>query len=409
MRRENNVTDATPTTATAGARDPRALGIVSEMRAVRHKGGIYIHLSFGRVIDRLAARFAVTYLTLPFAERPPSTVHDYRLQAPNLEIVPQPFYASSLEALRHVVPITRAYATICRQADVLFIRGIVPYVCNLYALAWARRRHPCHWIVGNPVALLQTHRRAGRLRDTLSLCYALQDRLFTRCGRWLTQGAFLCNGDELGRIFASPRTHATVSSTITADEFSERADTCQGTAVQILFIGMPRPEKGLQYLFQALAQLRLGRPWQLTIVGAAGEFDAYRIELEQLANQLGIAGRIQWVGYVTYGPEMFRYLRAADLFVLPTLSEGTPRVLIEARANSVPIVASRVGGIPTSVQDGVDGLLVPPKDPGALAAAITRVVADPELRRALIRNGLATARRMTVDRFVELAVETLAS
>jgi len=93
--------------------------------------------------------------------------------------------------------------------------------------------------------------------------------------------------------------------------------------------------------------------------------------------------------------------------VLPTLSEGTPRVLVEARANSLPVVATNVGGIPTSVTDGVDGLLVPPKNVDALADAITRIVNDGELRRALIHNGLRSARSLTVDRFADLVVGVL--
>ncbi len=77
-------------------------------------------------------------------------------------------------------------------------------------------------------------------------------------------------------------------------------------------------------------------------------------------------------------------------------------MLIEARANGLPLVATNVGGIPTSVTDGHDGLLVPPRDPAALAAAIQRLAADGALRRSLIRNGLEAARKLTVDSFVEL-------
>lgn len=385
----------------------QTLGIVSAMYASWHDGGVYIHLSFGRVIDRLAARAARTILCVPIQDGAPPESRDYRIQARNLEVVRQPYYTSSMGALRHAIPITRAYARVCREADAVFIRGMVPYVQPLYALALWHRRRPCHWIVGNPIALLKTHRRAGWATDMASLLYARQDQVFTRLGRRLTGGAFVCNGRELGEVFKSPRTAVTVSSTVTDDEFHERSDTCQTTPIRILFIGIPRPEKGLQYLLEALARLNTEPPCELTIVGASEQFRGYREELEQLTQRLGIAARVHWVGYATYGPPMFRYLRSADLLVLPTLSEGTPRVLIEARANSLPIVASNVGGIPTSVTDGLDGLLVPPKDPVALAGAIGRIINDGELRRSLINNGRRTARTMTVDRFADVVVKTL--
>ena len=377
------------------------------MNGNRHAGAVHVHFSFGRVGDRLAARFARVLLCVPLADRPPDESHDYRLEAQNVELCAQPFYETSLGGLPHVVAITRAYAQACRSADAVFIRGMVPYVGHLYALAWRYRRRPCHWIVGNPVALLRTHRRAGFLKDTGSYVYAWQDRLLTRWGRWAAGGSFVCNGRELGAVFPSPRTHVTVSSTVVDDEFYTRADTCQHDPVQILFIGFPRPEKGLQYLIRALPLLRTPRRCVLTIVGAAEQFHRYREELERLAQELRRTEDVQWVGYVPYGPAMFRYLREADLLVLPTLSEGTPRVLVEARANSLPIVATNVGGIPTSVTDGHDGLLVPPKDPAALAAAIDRIVGDGELRRTLIHNGLATARRLTVDHFVDFVVRVL--
>lgn len=380
----------------------QTLGIIAAMHACRHDGEIYIHLSFGRVIDRLAARAQRTLLSVPIQDGVPSESRDYRIQSRNVDIVPQPFYATSMGALRHAVPITRAYAQVCRRADALFVRGLVPYVANLYTLAHWYKRQPCHWIVGNPIALLASHRRGTWLSDTAALLFSWQDRLCTRLGRRLTGGSFVCNGGELGDVFRSPRTAVAVSSTVTDDEVHERPDTCQHDTIQILFIGFPRPEKGLQYLIEALAEVKLARPWELVIVGAAEQYRHYQERLEGLIDQLGLSARVRWVGYIPYGPGLFEQMRAADMLVLPTLSEGTPRVLIEARANGLPIVSTTVGGIPSSVTNGVDGLLVPPKDSAALAAAITRIVNDGALRRDLIANGLRSARRLTVDRFVEL-------
>ncbi len=385
----------------------QTLAIVSAMHGSHHAGTTYVHLSFGRVIDRLAARAARTLLCIPIDFGPPPESRDYALSAPNIELIPQPFYATTLAALPHLVPVCRSYAQVCHRADRIFVRGMIPFVACFYALAARYRRRPCHWIVGNPLALLRSHRRAGFVKDGASYLYAWQDRIFTRIGRRLTGGALLCNGAELGQMFRSPRTLVTVSSTVSENEFFERTDTCQAPVVRILFIGIIRPEKGLQYLIEALPRVTSSVPVELLVVGATDHFHGYAAELRTLAERLGVADRVRWLGYRTYGPAMFAELRAADMLVLPTLSEGTPRVLVEARANSLPIIATRVGGIPTSVTDGHDGLLVPAKNPAALAAAIDRIITDGDLRRALIRNGLATARRLTVDRFVDTVVRVL--
>jgi glycosyltransferase involved in cell wall biosynthesis len=83
-------------------------------------------------------------------------------------------------------------------------------------------------------------------------------------------------------------------------------------------------------------------------------------------------------------------------------------VLVEARAFGCPTIATAVGGIPTSIDDGVDGLLVPPEDPATLAAAIVRIAQDRPLRDRLIAAGIERARRSTIDAFANQIVEELA-
>lgn len=377
------------------------------MAVSRRDGRIYAHHSFGRVVDGLAASFPRVVLCVPVSEGGQDPSRDYALRATNVDLVPQPYYSSTLQGLKRGMGVAAAYQRFFQSADVVFVRGMIPLVAVAYIQAWLRRRRICHWIVGNPVALLRSHRRSGRFVDAGSLVYAVVDRGLTRFGRWLTNGWLVCNGVELASIHRSPRTIATVSSTLTLDEFYEREDTCANAVVRILFVGFVRPEKGVEYLLEAAGRLRLPREWQLVIAGPSEQFPAYRRLLDGIVDRTGIADKVCWRGYVAYGPELFDCFRQSDLLVLPTLSEGTPRVLVEARANSLPVIATRVGGIPSSVEDGVDGLLVPPKDPAALASAIERVVADPDLRQRLIAEGRRTAQRYTLDRFVELVTRIL--
>ncbi|MBM4017304.1 MAG: glycosyltransferase family 4 protein [Planctomycetes bacterium] len=385
----------------------KKLGIIVEMYGARHLGSLYCHASIGRVIDRLATRAEQAVLCLPVQDAAPDATRDYRLQAANVRLVPQPFYRSSFQALWHLAGIAGAYGRTCRAAEHIFVRGMLPFVGVFYLLAWMCGCRVCHWIVGDPVGSLRSHRRAGWLKDHLFLLYAWQERLLARLGRRLTGGAFVCNGEALASIYRSPRTVAAVSSTLTEEEFFVRADTCQSPAVRILFVGFIRPEKGLEYLIEAVALLPAGRPWELVLVGPRDQYPDYVAGLDGIARRLGVGHRIRWTGYVPYGPQMFRWLHESDVLVLPSVSEGTPRILLEARANSLPVVATRVGGVPTSVTDGADGLLVPPKDPAALARAVGRIIEDGRLRQSLIASGLQTARHMTLDRFVEAVVQQL--
>lgn len=127
------------------------------------------------------------------------------------------------------------------------------------------------------------------------------------------------------------------------------------------WVGRLSEEKGVDVMIRAVASLT-DLPVHLSIVGDGRERDA----LQQLATNLSIGDRISWLGTV---PDAARFFSAFDLFVLSSRTEGTPIVLFEAMAASVPIVATRVGGVPDVVTDA-EAMLVPPNDPDSLAGAI---------------------------------------
>ena len=130
------------------------------------------------------------------------------------------------------------------------------------------------------------------------------------------------------------------------------------------------------------------------VVGDSG----YRKELEDYARRLGLDGRVTFMGFRLDVPEL---LSEVTVSVLPTLSEGLSNTLLESVAAGVPVVATRVGGNPEVVQDGVTGLLVPPRDAGALADAICRLLADPDLASRFAQAGRRRlAERFSLDRMV---------
>ena len=382
------------------------LGFVTPVRAYSSGGEIYMQAASGRVAEALALHSDKVCLCASVVYEAPPAPFDAALTTPNVELIAQPPWRTTAESLVHFWGIARAYVRTCRRSDVLFVRGMCPFTAVLYVCAAIFRRPICHWIVGDPVSLLRAGKRNGAAFDILALLYALQDRLVTRVGRWLTGGALLCNGKELARAYASPRTAAVVSSTIRESEFFHRSDTCTGSRVRILFVGFIRPEKGIEYLLEAVAQLGMNVSWELEIVGQR-EFREYARKLDEIADARGIRDRVRWLGYLPNGEPLWDRMRAADLLVLSTLSEGTPHVLVEARANGLPCISTTVGGVPSVVTDGYDALLVPPKDASALARAIERIIGDAELRRKLIRNGLVAAREQTLERFVSTVLNEL--
>ena len=149
-------------------------------------------------------------------------------------------------------------------------------------------------------------------------------------------------------------------------------------------------------LLRALGSIR-SQPWELDLVGD-GPLEP---ELRRLAAAVGIADRVRFLRYVREPAEV---LARAQLFVLSSRSEGFPRSVLEAMRAGLPVVASAVGGIPEAVTNGIEGLLVPRGDPGALAAALSGLLADGKWREQM---GLRA--RQTYEerfRFERMADET---
>ena len=117
-----------------------------------------------------------------------------------------------------------------------------------------------------------------------------------------------------------------------------------------------------------------------------------RESLDKYSRELGLQDKVIFTGYRHDIPRM---LAAMDIFVLPSLVEGIPVSLLEAMAMEKPIVASRVGGIPEVIQDGIDGILVTPASPDDLSTAIMNILKDKGLRDSL---GSA-ARKTSVEQF----------
>jgi glycosyltransferase involved in cell wall biosynthesis len=153
-------------------------------------------------------------------------------------------------------------------------------------------------------------------------------------------------------------------------------------------LGRLSAEKGYDLAIRALADVPDAT---LVLVGDGKE----RARLEQLAHELGVAGRVRFVGWTD---EPRRYLQGFDVFLLASRSEGFPLGIVEAMLAGVPVVATDVGSVSEAVVEGETGYLVPSGDSQALAGRLRDVLADPELRRRLGEQSRERAReRFTAE------------
>ena len=154
----------------------------------------------------------------------------------------------------------------------------------------------------------------------------------------------------------------------------------EGNQINVTTFARLIPEKGLDYLLEAIIRVNATHPNVRFNVYGEGEL---RQTLLDCAQKLRLNGEKIFAGTFSGRAELTRILSATDIFVLSSLIEGQPVVIVEAMAYGCPIVATAVGGIPELIQDGVNGLLCPSADSNRLVEKINTLIGDPELRARL--------------------------
>lgn len=154
----------------------------------------------------------------------------------------------------------------------------------------------------------------------------------------------------------------------------------------VLFVGRLAAAKGVPILLDTFARLRARfADARLTLIGDGPD----RARLEARAAALGLGDAVTFTGYLNQD-EVAAHLAQGDLFVLPSFAEGVPVVLMEAMATGLPVLATRIAGIPELVEDGLSGRIVAPGDSDAFADAMIALLDDPVQARVMGQAGRAT-------------------
>lgn len=168
----------------------------------------------------------------------------------------------------------------------------------------------------------------------------------------------------------------------------EKIEKIEKEEIKILFVGRLIERKGVHILLESFAKVNKIFPKTQLIIAGDGP---WRKRLEDLRDKLDIKDKVIFKGYLKSG-ELEKEYKEADIFVLPSIhdvkgdTETLGVVLIEAMEYGVPVIATNVGGIPDVVKDGYNGLLVPEKDPDALAQAIIKLVENKSIREKFVKN-----------------------
>jgi len=371
------------------------LGFYYHVPAFSEDGKIYTHGGQGIFLDSLSPYCEQIFCFLHTPRKQEKQFCNYPIRSENVSLFSIGPHLSVPARMLFSYWMTYPVRRKMEEIDVLLLRGPSPL---LPAVA-SQARHV-------PTVLLLV---ASYTRGIESLNQpAWRKELIRLWARWnelqqlkvAQRSLTLTNSHQLYEDLQSkvPVLVETRTTTISQKDFFEREDTCCSSPYRILYTGRIAEEKGLLDILTAFTiVLQQGVDCFLDLVGMP-ESQKFFETFWNRVKDLGLESRVRYMGFKPVGKELWECYRQADLYVIASRSsEGFPRTLWEAMANSLPIIATRVGSIPLYLEHETHALLANPDHPQELALFIQWLIEDKELRKRLIRNGYSLARQNTLE------------
>lgn len=315
-----------------------------------------------------------------------------RTEGASVELVPvnPPFRPAWLGRLRFVRAAPRLAAYLVRlwaaagRADLVHVMASSGWAWHLFSA-------PAIWVASLRGVPVVVNYRGGQAEEFFRRSFPWVRPTLARAQAVIVPSAFL------ERIFAARGVSVTViPNIIDLTRFAPREGRPAGGLVAAPHVVVARNLEPIYDIPTALRAFRLiherRTDAKLSVAGSGPERD----RLLALARDLGLSESVQFTGRLD-NAEMALLYRRADLVLNPSLADNMPVSILEALASGVPIVSTKVGGIPDLVEDGVAAVLIPPGDAEAMADAALALLDDAERRDRLTEAGFQTARRYTWD------------
>ena len=346
-------------------------------------------LPFSLFLTALSAHFRS--LTLIGRLDPTGSRFPYEMR--DIELQPLPYYASGadLSAVMLALPTAvRRFWVVLARVDVVWVLGPNPPHAIVFALMALARRKRLVLGVRQQLPRLIRHRHPGRPHVWLA-AWVLEE-MFRMLGR---VAGVVVVGPELAREYRHSRSvHTALISLLSEDDIAaasgDRRDY-SAPELRLLSVGRLDPEKNPLLMLDILRDaLRSDPRWRLEVCGDGSLAEA----LQARATELGVGERVTVHGHIGFGEPLWDLYRSSHALLHVSLTEGMPQVLLEAFAARLPVVATAVGGVPAMA--GGRGLLIPPRDEAAGAAALQRLLDDPAERARHVEAGVTYAREHTL-------------
>lgn len=381
--------------------------------------GFYYHSAFKRInnniivpgyigvfIDSIANQVDKLYLFLEEQTNLNSTEEDYKLISSNIELVNLGYKSSFYKRILYPVNQLKIIKKYHQVIDTFLVRmptPLGPHIINsikketnVYAL-----------LVGNYTKGLKDLKQPFIRKVGISILtfyyQYIQNKSIKNRSIFVNSGELLEENKKITNNITLIKT-----TTLSKNSFYQRFDTCLNNTIKVLYTGRINFQKGLRELIEAIAYLNSKYTIELHIVGweDSGSF-IYQKELQNLAQNIGIQDQIHFHGKKKIGPELDAFYRMADIYVIPSYHEGFPRTIWEAMANSIPVIATAVGSIPFYLKNEETALIIEPRNKSAIANAIDNLIANPNLRKNIIKNAFEMSQEITLEHQSKLLINKI--
>lgn len=297
----------------------------------------------------------------------------------NTIIHPKPFFFHKAEIYKSPYNLIKSLVSLHKlinRVDILICRIPSPLIFFFLFLSSSKRKKIVFYIAGD------FH---GRNKQNSSFFKRKLSMLYDKIERYVTSKSFsIATGSILAEKF---RCEIFFTSLVTDDDIKQRYLSSDYKQIRLISVGRIDKNKGIIDAIKAIVTIRKNNPTlniTYTVIGSGNKTTIN--ELNIYINNNNLQEIVLLKGAIEYGPELFDYYKDSNIFILPSYSEGIPKVLLEAMSFRLPIITTGVGGIPTILSNNESAIFVTPGNINGYADAILKVYNSSNLRNKILSN-----------------------
>lgn len=320
--------------------------LLASWSLINVKGTYYIPQIHKLYLDNVCEKYNQVFLVAPVKFTQQGGDGFSAIHNENLHVIGMPYFHSYLSAQKYLFNYYRAIREAAKKVDLIYCRVPDPFA---WMPALITDKPVIMHFVGDTIDAVKNNQMWSPMkRRIMSALYKPESAIINIAAKRATK--VLTNGEHIATKLKKKGIKAIpiISSTVSKDDFPTNLHQLQTHPVRLTYVGYLRGAKGIDTLIKTVRMLHQEQiDFVFNIVGIGDKYE----DLKSLSLEEGMEGKLVLWGFINDRSQLFNILRHTDLFYFPSLSEGSPRVIIEAMSQGVPVMSTPVGSLPSTFKD----------------------------------------------------------